>query len=157
MDATSTYFDLQLRGSTRFPRELNFKLSDAWGLSVWMFAVPNLQPIGYASSHLRECSLSVLKSAAQLRIGTAMINLQVDEAARIWTSFRAHGLRLDPFSEFPCAGNPSLPPAKQAATATFSPIGGDRGVSPPSVCTDGGALELDDCTIAHVLTAHESY
>lgn len=45
--------------------------------------------------------------------------------------------------------------AKESTPAEF-PLG-ERGMSPSFVCTDDGALDLDDRTAAYALTANESY
>jgi hypothetical protein len=57
---------------------------------------------------------------------------------------------------FPCAVPLGSDTAKQAAPAS-TPLDGERGVLPPSICTDGGSSDCYDHFAARFLTAHESY
>lgn len=157
----TSWFDLELPSSPEFRRELKLKQSMGYGLTLWMFNSPSevnqYRSLSYASAPFDECRLDLYRSDWSLHIGNACFGVSAAEAKQLVDTFAPHGLKIK--SLLPCADPPSLPSAKQAAAATLSLRGGDRGVMPPSDCesTGGGSSEASNCTLVQALTAHEHY
>ena len=146
--ASKCWFDLRIYGSPRLPRELRIKVT-ANQVFVWMCAqLPDFSPLVYASAYSHEWRIETLSTKHSLWLKTTAFELNPEEAAQVSTLLR---------SCFPSAEPIGPAPAKEATAAADLLPGGDRGTTPPPVCTGGGALDSYDHFVARFLTAGECY
>lgn len=134
---------LVLAPSKEFPRELNITWSE-YGIRVFVYLKKTRARL-LAFAHGRHKHDQVYLSIDQrvLWISSAAFDLTATECERIRREFEPLGLRMDS----PPAAAPSAAAANEATAAVI----GERGTSPPPVCTGGSALE------AEALVSREAY